>query len=61
VSNSYSLAADTQDAKYDSYSPLRPETCQSVRMDFLALTPGVHAIDALTLTDVETGFAVNLK
>jgi len=30
-------------------------------MDFLALTPGVHAIDALTLTDVETGYAMNLR
>jgi hypothetical protein len=61
VSNFYNLAVGVQDVKYDLYSPLRPETCQSVRMDFLALTPGVHAIDALTLTDVETGFAVNLK
>lgn len=42
-------------------SPLRPSTCQSVRMDFLALTPGVHSIETLTLTDVETGYAVNLR
>ncbi|KAF9650873.1 hypothetical protein BDM02DRAFT_3092274 [Thelephora ganbajun] len=41
--------------------PLRPSTCQSVRMDFLALTPGVHSVDILTLTDVETGYAVNLR
>lgn len=44
-----------------SRSPLRPLTCQSVRMSFLALTPGVHSIDMLTLTDVETGYAVNLR
>ena len=43
------------------HSPLRPSTCQSVRMDFLALTPGVHSVDTLTLTDVETGHAVNLR
>jgi len=30
-------------------------------MDFLALTPGVHSVDVLTLTDVETGNAVNLR
>jgi len=41
--------------------PLRPSTCQSVRMDFLALTPGVHSVGALTLTDIETGYAVNLR
>ncbi|TFY55917.1 hypothetical protein EVG20_g9138 [Dentipellis fragilis] len=41
--------------------PLRPATCQSVRMDFLALTPGLHTIDTLTLTDVETGFSMNLR
>ncbi|KAI0637607.1 TRAPP trafficking subunit Trs65-domain-containing protein [Trametes polyzona] len=41
--------------------PLLPSTCQSVRMDFLALAPGVHSIDTLTLTDVQTGFTMNLK
>ncbi|KAL0957023.1 hypothetical protein HGRIS_003124 [Hohenbuehelia grisea] len=41
--------------------PLRPLTCQSVRMEFLALAPGVHAIDILTLTDVETGASKNLR
>ena len=30
-------------------------------MDFLALSPGVHSIDTPTLTDVETGFAMNLR
>jgi len=30
-------------------------------MDFLALTPGVHSVQALTLTDIETGYAVNLR
>ncbi|KAI0309582.1 TRAPP trafficking subunit Trs65-domain-containing protein [Amylostereum chailletii] len=41
--------------------PLRPGTCQSVRMEFLALTAGVHSIDTLTLTDVETGYVMNLR
>jgi hypothetical protein len=41
--------------------PLRPSTCQSVRLDFLALTPGVHSVDALTLTDIESGFSMNLR
>lgn len=40
--------------------PLRPLTCQSVRLDFLALSPGVHSLD-LTLTDVETGYLMNLR
>ncbi|KAF9227179.1 hypothetical protein BS17DRAFT_775073 [Gyrodon lividus] len=41
--------------------PLRPSTCQSVRMDFLAISPGVHAISILTLTDIETGYSMNLR
>ncbi|KAH9892416.1 TRAPP trafficking subunit Trs65-domain-containing protein [Cubamyces lactineus] len=41
--------------------PLLPSTCQSVRMDFLALAPGVHSIDTLTLTDIQTGFSMNLR
>lgn len=41
--------------------PLRPSACQSVRMDFLAVSPGVHSVDALTLTDTETGFSMNLR
>lgn len=43
------------------HSPLKPSTCQSVRMDFLAITPGVHSVDILTLTDIESGYAVNLR
>ena len=30
-------------------------------MDFLALSPGVHSIDALTLTDIQSGFTINLR
>ena len=30
-------------------------------MEFLAVTPGVHSIEALTLTDVESGYSVNLR
>ncbi|KAJ8515033.1 hypothetical protein ONZ45_g7514 [Pleurotus djamor] len=41
--------------------PLRPSTCQSVRMEFLALSPGVHSVDTLTLSDVESGFSMNLR
>ncbi|PPQ70667.1 hypothetical protein CVT25_010769 [Psilocybe cyanescens] len=41
--------------------PLRTSACQSVRMDFLAVSPGVHSIDTLTLTDVESGFSTNLR
>ncbi|KAF9076293.1 TRAPP trafficking subunit Trs65-domain-containing protein [Rhodocollybia butyracea] len=41
--------------------PLLPSACQSVRMKFLALSPGVHSIDTLTLTDVESGLAMNLR
>ncbi|ELU41942.1 AMMECR1 domain-containing protein [Rhizoctonia solani AG-1 IA] len=44
-----------------AYSPLRPGTCQSVRMRFLAIQPGSHSVDTLTLTDVATGFAINLR
>ena len=43
---------------HSPFRPLLPSTCQSVRMDFLALAPGVHSIDTLTLTDIQTGFAV---
>ncbi|KAF8909732.1 TRAPP trafficking subunit Trs65-domain-containing protein [Gymnopilus junonius] len=41
--------------------PLRPSACQSVRMNFVAVSPGVHSIDTLTLTDVESGFSTNLR
>lgn len=41
--------------------PLRPHTCQSVSMQFLALRPGIHPVASLTLTDVESGFSKNLK
>ena len=30
-------------------------------MDFLAVLPGVHSIDTLTLTDTESGFSMNLR
>jgi hypothetical protein len=41
--------------------PLRPATCQSVRMTFLALVPGVHTIGALMLTDTETQHTLILR
>jgi hypothetical protein len=30
-------------------------------MDFFAISPGVHSVDILTLTDIETGYAVKLR
>jgi hypothetical protein len=41
--------------------PLQSATCQSVRMMFLALVPGVHTLAALTLTDTETQHALTLR
>ncbi|KAI0686748.1 TRAPP trafficking subunit Trs65-domain-containing protein [Cytidiella melzeri] len=41
--------------------PLLPSTCQSVRMDFLALTPGVHSIESLILTDTQSGYVMHLR
>ncbi|KAK7061966.1 TRAPP trafficking subunit Trs65-domain-containing protein [Favolaschia claudopus] len=41
--------------------PLLPAACQSVRIEFLAITPGVHSITTLTLTDVESGYSMNLR
>ncbi|KAI5122583.1 hypothetical protein M0805_004799 [Coniferiporia weirii] len=41
--------------------PLGPSTCQSVTMRFLALTPGVHTIDDLVLTDLDSGESIRLR
>ncbi|KAG2127463.1 TRAPP trafficking subunit Trs65-domain-containing protein [Suillus bovinus] len=41
--------------------PLRRSTCQSGWMDFLAMTPGVHSVEILSLTDIETGFSMDLR
>jgi len=41
--------------------PLRPATCQSVKMAFLALSPGVHTIESLMLTDTDTQHALTLR
>ena len=30
-------------------------------MVFLAVSPGVHTIAALTLTDIESGYSINLR
>ena len=45
----------------DNGRPLQPATCQSVKMGFLALSPGVHTIEALTLTDTDTQHALTLR
>jgi|GraSoiStandDraft_30_1057271.scaffolds.fasta_scaffold1588503_1 hypothetical protein len=45
----------------DGGRPLQPATCQSVKMAFLALSPGVHTIEALTLTDTDTQHALTLR
>ncbi len=42
-------------------SPLLPFACQSVQMEFLAISPGVHKVEALTLVDIESGYSVNLR
>ncbi|CAG8684573.1 13360_t:CDS:2, partial [Acaulospora colombiana] len=44
-----------------AFRPLRPETCQSVRMQFIALRPGLHSVDTLTITDTEAEFSLNLR
>ncbi|KZW02004.1 hypothetical protein EXIGLDRAFT_665742 [Exidia glandulosa HHB12029] len=41
--------------------PLRPHASQSVRFPFIALQPGVHAISALSLTDIETRYTINMR
>ncbi|KAH8120123.1 TRAPP trafficking subunit Trs65-domain-containing protein [Phellopilus nigrolimitatus] len=41
--------------------PLGPSTCQSVNMRFLALAPGVHSIDGLVLTDIDSGESISLR
>ncbi|EMD33815.1 hypothetical protein CERSUDRAFT_98362 [Gelatoporia subvermispora B] len=41
--------------------PLLPGTCQSVRMDFLALSPGVHTLETLIMRDVHTGYSMKLR
>ena len=43
------------------HSPLLPHACQSVRMKFLAISPGVHSIDTLSLMDIESGSVMNLR
>lgn len=42
-------------------SPLLPGSCQSVRMQFVALLPGVHSLDTLTLTDSDSDISTNLR
>ncbi|KAG8990728.1 hypothetical protein FRB94_013153 [Tulasnella sp. JGI-2019a] len=41
--------------------PLHPESCMSVRIRFLALRPGVHTIEMLTLRDLDSDVALNLR
>ncbi|KAL5495454.1 hypothetical protein ACEPAI_917 [Sanghuangporus weigelae] len=41
--------------------PLGPSTCQSVTMRFLAMLPGVHTIDGLILTDLDTWESISLR
>lgn len=41
--------------------PLLPGSCQSVRMQFVALLPGVHSLDTLTLTDSDSDISTNLR
>ena len=46
---------------YGCCSPILPLSCQSVRMGFLAVSPGVHLIDTLTLMDVETSTIIDMS
>ena len=41
--------------------PLLPTACQSVRMRFMALMPGVQSIDTLILTDIESQYSTSLR
>jgi len=41
--------------------PLDPETCQTVRLRLLALEPGMHTIDNLTVTDIDSGRKMTLR
>ena len=42
-------------------SPLGPSTCQSVTMRFIALSPGIHTIDGMVLTDLDLNESTNLR
>ncbi|KAG9012542.1 hypothetical protein FRB90_006645 [Tulasnella sp. 427] len=46
---------------YTNIGPLQPDSCQSVRMKFVALRSGVHSIDALNVRDVESNKSTNLR
>lgn len=41
--------------------PLQPDSCQSVRMKFVALRSGVHVIDVLNLRDIESNKSTSLR
>ncbi|KAH7104095.1 TRAPP trafficking subunit Trs65-domain-containing protein [Auriculariales sp. MPI-PUGE-AT-0066] len=41
--------------------PLQQQASQSVRFPFIALHPGVHNITSLRLTDVDSGFSINMR
>ncbi|KAG8898296.1 hypothetical protein FRC01_010959, partial [Tulasnella sp. 417] len=41
--------------------PLHPDSCQSVRMKFVALRSGVHSIDVLNIRDMESGGSTSLR
>lgn len=41
--------------------PLAPNSCASVRLRFLAMRPGSHALEDLRLVDVGTGLETRLR
>ncbi|KAM0791827.1 hypothetical protein ACM66B_004086 [Microbotryomycetes sp. NB124-2] len=41
--------------------PLTPNSCASVRLRFLAMRPGAHALDELRVVDVATGLETRLR
>lgn len=46
---------------FGSSRPLQPGTCQSARIKFLALGPGVHSVGELEITDMTTGQQTRLR
>jgi hypothetical protein len=42
-------------------SPLEPGACQTIRLHLLALEPGVHTIDNLTVENTESHHKMTLR
>ena len=44
-----------------SHRPLAPQSCQSVRLRFLAVRPGAHTLEQLRIVDLATGCETRLE